>query len=139
MKTLMITALAFISFYAAAATNCGHVYVNTIGSPSAKESQVIEKLQSYLAQNYPETVMSVSSEYLYPHLENERNFKANSTIISIADETDFTGREVQVDIYSSNENGEVEFVESVMRTARFRKAVKLYELSIEAINYSCKE
>lgn len=129
------------SSFSYAETNvCEKIYLNF--NPDKKhEKKAAEDLLRFLEemkQSGYQFNVQISHEGLYPHLDNSwANFESNAFVVSLDEETDFTGHEIKVEVYKTNHQKYIYFTGAQIVDARFNKAKVLLETAKSALIFSC--
>ncbi len=119
--------------------NCEKVYINFFDRNDSLLKNAALRIHKFLTSDNNQIPTDfLTGVFLVPHLENDHiSIEPNTTIISLHKETDMTGKEVNVETYRSNGDGEISFVASKMQPARFLKESTLVKLATDALIFSC--
>lgn len=117
--------------------NCSKIYLNYDPNNKVEKESALKIQHIILSKKLFPTEVELIKEMIYPHLTNsDIGLNTNATILNIQVNSDVNGDPISIELYRTNERGQVIYSGSTMKYTYF-KTKNLVNLGINALELSC--
>lgn len=117
--------------------NCSKIYLNYDPNNKVEKEAALKIQNMILSKKLFPAEVELIKESIYPHLTNsDLGLSPNSTILNIQVNRDVNGDPIGIQLYRTNERGQVVYSGSTIKYTYF-KAKNLVNLGINALELSC--